>query len=416
MMIALQDKGYTKEEAMDMLFLNRGFCFQSLAWKEAKFKVVELEEVFRQRNRDFVNVLQEIRTGNVTTRSMNFLREKCQRPLPLNEFGIRPTILHSKNVDVTRENHIDLMRLDGEVVVYKAEDEVLVEKGVGDWAKKPLENSAFYSTCIAEKELQLKIGAQVMLVKNVNRDSRLVNGSRGTVVGFRTVRKSKDPTIQLLPGVAKYPVVQFVNGLQQVILPQKFQSRLVGLGTCTRVAIPLRLAWAITAHKAQGLTLDYVIADVGQVFAEAQLYVALSRASDEKGLELRNFSKSRVKANSLALKFHENPHFQFPYWWEGPQGGSRPKAAVASQGKKRKVARTSTSKIVAQNGKRRTNSESRDEALRKKVSKGQRGISSGSVDANDLQQYTVTELKSMLRDRGMKVSGRKEALIERLTS
>jgi hypothetical protein len=62
-----------------------------------------------------------------------------------------------------------------------------VEKGVGDWAKKPLKNSAFYSTCIAEEELQLQIGAQVMLVKNVNRDSRLVNGSRGTVVGFQTV-------------------------------------------------------------------------------------------------------------------------------------------------------------------------------------------------------------------------------------
>jgi hypothetical protein len=74
-----------------------------------------------------------------------------------------------------------------------------------------------------------------------------------------------------------------------------------------------------------------VIVDVGQVFAEAQLYVALSRASDEKGLELRNFSKSCVKANSLALKFHDNPNLQLPYWWEGPQGGSRPKAVMEGQ-------------------------------------------------------------------------------------
>jgi NAD-dependent DNA ligase len=80
--------------------------------------------------------------------------------------------------------------------------------------------------------------------------------------------------------------------------------------------VPLKLAWAITTHKAQGLTLDYVIADVGQVFAEAQLYVALSRASDAKGLELRNFSRNRVRANPIAMKFYEDPTQEISFWWE----------------------------------------------------------------------------------------------------
>ncbi|KAG7359861.1 PIF1-like helicase [Nitzschia inconspicua] len=414
MMIALQEKGMSREEALESAFLNRGFCFQSIAWKEANFKVIELQEVFRQRNRAFVDVLQEIRTGKVTQYTINFLKENCQRPLPANDFGIRPTILHSKNVDVSRENQSDLKRLSGNAVVYPAEDEVTIEKGVGQWAKKPLENSAFFTTCIAESELQLKIGAQVMLVKNMGRDSRLVNGSRGTVVGFRTVRKPpKDPTLFLLPGVTKYPVVQFVNGLQQIVLPQKFQSKLVGLGTCTRLAIPLRLAWAITAHKAQGLTLDYVIADVGQVFAEAQLYVALSRASDEKGLELRNFSEKRVRANPIALQFHENPLRQFSYWWEGPAGGEIPKSLIAPI--KPSVQRRAKPKSPSfTNGTRLPKVETTDEKLRSLVRK--KRPTTSSFDTNALQQKTVAELKDMLRNRGLMVSGKKQDLINRLTS
>jgi hypothetical protein len=339
--------------------------------------------------------------------------------LPPNNFGIRPTILHSKNIDVSRENQSDLKKLPGDTMNYIAEDEVVIEKGVGQWAKKPLENSAFFATCIAESELQLKIGAQVMLVKNLGRDSKLVNGSRGTVVGFRTVRKSpKDPTMYLLPGVTKYPVVQFVNGLQQVVLPQKFQSRLVGLGTCTRLAIPLRLAWAITAHKAQGLTLDYVIADVGQVFAEAQLYVALSRASDEKGLELRNFSEKRVRSNPVALRFHENPHREFPYWWEGPEGGTMPRAMVApinSTVRKPKPKSTSFNDLI--HGQRRPKLGTTDETLRNLVlSKPPKDCSAPSLDPLVLKNKTVVELKEMLRVRGMKVSGKKQELIDRLAS
>jgi ATP-dependent DNA helicase PIF1 len=419
MQIALQDKGMSRDEANDSLFLNRGFCFQSLAWREANFKVVELQEVFRQQNRAFVEVLQEIRSGKVSPYAMNFLKVHCERPLPPNDFGIRPTILHSKNVDVSRENQSDLRRLSGDTVVYPAEDEVVIEKGVGQWAKKPLENAAFFATCIAESELQLKIGAQVMLVKNMGRDSRLVNGSRGTVVGFRTVRKSpKDTTMYLLTGVTKYPVVQFVNGMQQVVLPQKFQSRLVGLGTCTRLAIPLRLAWAITTHKAQGLTLDYVIADVGQVFAEAQLYVALSRASDEKGLELRNFSVKRVRSNPVALQFHENPHREFPFWWEGPEGGAMPSAMLAPikpPGRKQKPNVASHNGMS--HGNKRPNVGTTDETLHNiGRNKSADARTPSPPDILALQYKTVAELKEILRDNGMKVSGKKQELIDRLTS
>jgi ATP-dependent DNA helicase PIF1 len=392
----------TVEEARNWLFLNRGFCFQSEAWKESSFEVVELKHVFRQSNRNFVNVLKDIRVGNVTPETVRYLKENCERPLPPNDFGVQPTILHSKNVNVAKENLVDLGKLSGDTVIFEAFDEVEREKGVGKWVEKDLSKNSFFKSCTAEKHLQLKIGAQVMLVKNLAQNSMLTNGSRGTIVGFRKVKRSSslslqggsDTTNHLLPGVTKYPVVRFKNGLQMVITPQKFQSRILGMGTCTRTAIPLKLAWAITTHKAQGLTLDYVIADVGQVFAEAQLYVALSRVSDETGLELRNFSERRVKANPLALRFHNDPNQQYPFWWD--LDGSKPK--IMTEG--------SSSKPKPKNKKPPRNAAASQQQAY--------GKSSEILDKQILKERTVVELKQMLRERDLKVSGRKAELIERL--
>lgn len=318
MVTALQEKeGLAEQDAFEMLFLNRGFFFQSYSWHKANFKVVELDQVFRQQNVQFIDALQDIRRAQISPITTEFLRKNCQRPLPPNEFGIRPTILHSMNKDVSRDNLVELQELDGETLEFEAKDDISKEKGAPKWAENQLWQSGFFTNCIAEKKLQLKIGAQVMLIKNAGQGkNQLFNGSRGTVVGFRKPPPSIKPAEEalLLPGVDMYPVVQFINGVKKIILPTAFESRLVGIGTCTRIAIPLKLAWAITTHKAQGLTLDYVIADLGEVFAEAQVYVALSRASDERGLELRNFSPSRVKANKIALSFYQDPTQEFMLW------------------------------------------------------------------------------------------------------
>jgi len=323
MIAALQAKGESKESAEEILFLNRGFCFQAYNWHLANFAVVQLDQVYRQQNADFVSVLQSIRTGNVGPAEIEFLRQ-CQRPLPQNQFGIQPTILHSVNLDVTRENLAELRKLPGDTVLYQALDHIERERGAAKWVEEQLQSSAFFKSCIAESELQLKLGAQVMLIKN-EMDSRNMlrraNGSRGKVIGFRKAPAKSDAP--LLPGVVEYPLIQFADGAKRLILPTTFQARMLGMGTCTRTALPLKLAYALTTHKAQGLTLDYVVADVGSVFAEGQAYVALSRVSDIDGLELRNFSSNRVKSNPLAIEFYENPtrvNYQF---WDGHQPNSR---------------------------------------------------------------------------------------------
>eukprot|EP00980_Cylindrotheca_fusiformis_P012065 scaffold2898_cov114-Cylindrotheca_fusiformis.AAC.1 len=162
-----------------------------------------------------------------------------------------------------------------------------------DWesAEKELWQSDFFRKCIAERELKLKVGAQVMVVKNDTKGrTGLVNGSRGVVVGFSSTQPNKafnesppssdDPENKVL-----YPLVRFQSGATIVIGFARFTSRIMGVGECIRVAIPLKLAWAITA----------------------QAYVALSRARDEKSLELKNFTALDVKADQCALDFYANP-------------------------------------------------------------------------------------------------------------
>jgi len=109
-----------------------------------------------------------------------------------------------------------------------------------------------------------------------------------------------------------YPVVAFHNGQRKIIGPFKFSSRLVGIGESIRATIPLKLAWTINIHKSQGMTLDYVKVHLKGAFAKGQAYVALIRASRKDGLELGYFHLSRVRANSRALIFYENPNALFP--------------------------------------------------------------------------------------------------------
>jgi len=311
------------------LHQDRGFAFQSHAWRNAGFQVIQLDQVFRQKNNEFISVLHEIRFGKVSPESAKFL-ERCNRPLPPNKDGIEATKLYATNKNVSSENNTHLNKLPGEKMTYKAEDFAEPEDDA-PWAKEYLLRNAFYHQCLAEASLDLKEGAQVMLIKNEQTDdhkNRLVNGSRGKIVGFTnadgTTTNGVDSDSEVEDDDSdddgqSYPIVQFQQGRRRVIRPQRFESRIVGLGICVRKAVPLKLAWAVTMHKSQGLTLDYVKADVGGVFTEAQAYVALSRATNEDGLELRNFSPRLVRADKRALAFYANPNDPTINRWDEPE-------------------------------------------------------------------------------------------------
>ena len=328
---------------------NRGFAFESQMWHQAKFKPIILEEVFRQQNKNFVDVLHALRLGKCSLSQANFLLQ-CERPLPPivggpeNKNKIIATKLYTRNVSVANENRFELDQLSGNVMSFQAEDRIELQYNpngectYGDvaMAEKILRDTHFFtSSCPAEPNVYLKVHAQVMLIKNdpnsrVRAGKSLVNGSRGTIVGFTDTLPEDDTAFtdqwarseltcrgqDVESGKMQYPIVQFLNGQRKVIGPCKFSSRLAGIGESIRDAIPLKLAWAISIHKSQGMTLDLVKVDLQGSFADGQIYVALSRASNENGLELRNFKRQRVRAHPKAILFYQNPTVLFPTWKE----------------------------------------------------------------------------------------------------
>lgn len=190
---------------------------------------------------------------------------------------------------------------------------------------------------MAPKTLELKRGAQVMLIKNL--DDTLVNGSLGTVLGFSTESAfdisggvvSNDDVhedgevsaaikkriaafgreLDKTPGLEKkWPLVQFhaVDGSSRTMLcisePWKVETP-TGEVQASREQLPLILAWALSIHKAQGQTLARVKVDLGKVFEKGQAYVALSRAVTQEGLQVLRFDKQKVMAHPRVVTFYQ---------------------------------------------------------------------------------------------------------------
>ena len=160
------------------------------------------------------------------------------------------------------------------------------DSGDNGYAKKMLN-----ILCPAKDELTLKVNSQVMLIKNLDVANNLVNGSRGCVVGFNE---------------NKLPIVKFMNQSEMVIKHEQWSFKINAAGqTLTRKQLPLQLAWAISIHKSQGMTLDCVELSLSRVFEYGQAYVALSRAKSLDNLRIIDFDPSAIKANETVIKYYE---------------------------------------------------------------------------------------------------------------
>lgn len=176
------------------------------------------------------------------------------------------------------------------------------------------------SNMMAPKTLELKKGAQVMLIKNM--DDGLVNGSLGNVIAFMDEKTfeiyDKHPELfednndPKLPNTGmQYPLVKFkvADGTYREILvqPEEWKVELPsGEIQAQREQLPLILAWALSIHKAQGQTLEKVKIDLKKIFEKGQAYVALSRATSQAGLEVQNFDKAKVMAHPKVAMFYDS--------------------------------------------------------------------------------------------------------------
>ncbi len=262
----------------------RGFAFETDTWWDADFKTVELRRVMRQSDKTFVRVLQEIRNGTMGRESMRILRDRIRAFDPEERDAVR---LMSHNAKVDRLNEEKLKRLPGKAKTFVADD-VGEEKAVIQLDK----------TCLSPKRLTLKADARVMLTKN---GVGYVNGSMGYVEGWGA------------PYGEERIVVRLDDGGTIDVYREEWRRTKVEVGDdgipvekveARRRQFPLRLAWAITIHKSQGMTLDTVSVDLSRVFAAGHAYVALSRARALEGLNIEGWrGAGSVSAHPTVMAF-----------------------------------------------------------------------------------------------------------------
>ncbi|WVQ70825.1 hypothetical protein IAR50_000347 [Cryptococcus sp. DSM 104548] len=295
------------------------FAFEAEMWNETIPMSVNLNTVFRQKDPRFVDMLNEMRFGRLTSTSIETFKSLA-RPVRYND-GIEPTSLFPRREEVDRANLYRLNQLTTEGHTYHSID--------GGKLEGPQRDKAL-SNFMAPKTIELKVDAQVMLIKNL--DETLANGSMGKVIGFcyrqffledAAGRWTKDAEFQDMEenerkramalrdgllekcrasGTPPLPVVRFKvpgGGTRDVLIDHDvFKSDLPnGETQAQRTQLPIILSWAMSIHKSQGQTLDRVKVDLGKVFEKGQAYVALSRATSLEGLEVRGFSADKVMAH-----------------------------------------------------------------------------------------------------------------------
>ncbi|XP_018334205.1 ATP-dependent DNA helicase PIF1 [Agrilus planipennis] len=250
------------------------FCFQTPVWKKCIQISYELTQVHRQNDMKFIDILNNIRVGNITSEISEKLLATSKQVIEQN--GILATRLCSHTQDADSINQSKLSNLPGDSKVFEAED-----------SDKSMSYILDQQTTVPST-LVLKVGAQVMLMKNINIASGLVNGARGVVAGFRE----------------GLPVVKFRNNKDYVAKHERWMVKSIHGGTIIRKQIPLKLAWAFSIHKSQGLTLDCVEMSLSRVFEAGQAYVALSRAQSLETLRVLDMKSSQVYANPDVLNFY----------------------------------------------------------------------------------------------------------------
>ncbi|HSX36728.1 MAG TPA: HRDC domain-containing protein [Patescibacteria group bacterium] len=243
------------------------FAHTSAAWQELNPQICYITEQHRQRGDDgLLDLLEAMRSGELEAEHQELLQKRI---------GVKPaqraaiTRLYSHNVDVDTINDRHLQALATETHAY-----AMRTKG----SRPRVE--ALVKALLAPEELTLKVGAEVMFVAN-DFTAGFVNGSRGQVIKFE----------------GDLPLVRLQNGRDILVEPHAWTITEDGKTRAEAVQLPLRLAWAITIHKSQGMSLDAAEIDLGKSFTPGMGYVALSRVRSLDGIYLSGL-------NAMALQLH----------------------------------------------------------------------------------------------------------------
>jgi ATP-dependent DNA helicase PIF1 len=251
------------------------FVVESDIWKKMDIKVCYLDEQHRSKDKKLEKILNHIR-DNEAEKSKNLLFAAQKKAKILKH---APTKLYTHNVDVDSINNAELSKIKSQEFVYQMA--CRGHEAVVDSLKK---------SCLAPERLILKKGAEVMFIKN-NFEAGYVNGTQGQVVGFAG---------------ENFPVVQTNDGQKITAKYADWSIEEENSVVAEISQIPLRLAWAITVHKSQGMNLDSAEIDLSKCFLEGMGYVALSRLRSLDGLKLVGINNLAFFVNKKATEFDKN--------------------------------------------------------------------------------------------------------------
>lgn len=256
------------------------FAYESDAWRAVNPMICYLSEQHRQEDETFLKILSALRRGAVHNHHKQLLGER--QVVFMDDEFTEMTKLFSHNVDVDRMNLHALQRLDAEPRTYR----------MAGYGIPPLIEQ-LKRGCLSPELLVLKEGARVMFTKNSS-DGSYVNGTTGEIVSF-----SKD---------TGYPIVKTRAGKLIEATTTEWKIEAEGKTIAAIVQLPLRLAWAMTVHKSQGMSLDAALIDLSNAFAYGQGYVALSRVRSLSGLHLQGLNRRALEVDPNVLM--QDEHFR----------------------------------------------------------------------------------------------------------
>lgn len=250
------------------------FIVEAEVWRQIDPVICYLNEQHRQNDEAFLGILEALRSGDIRRRHVEALLNR-------QDHDVGPaTELHTTNADVDAINALQLADLPGDEHRYQ-----MHTTGSANYVE------TLKKSCLAPADLILKEGAFVMCLKN-SLDKKYVNGSLGRVVGFE---KATD-----------FPIVELNSGRRLVIGPDSWELRDGDKKRAALSQIPLRLAWAITVHKSQGMTLDAARVNLARAFVEGMGYVALSRVRSLETLSLAGLNRMALKVSPVALEIDQS--------------------------------------------------------------------------------------------------------------
>ena len=268
------------------------YAWQSMAWGDMNFINFMLTKPKRTSDLGFFSILERIRVGVCDDEVMGFLASRVEQNPPANALRLFGT---NAKVDALNEERLNMLK----TPLFHIEAAIKASQSISETELK-----SWLAGINIAKVLELKVGAEVIIC--ANKRGSYYNGERAEVLELKEdgiiVRKHNDELCSIEPVCLELNAYADEN------------SKVAKQVLASFVQYPLRLAYAITIHKSQGMSLDDYICDVNDIFASGQLYVALSRAKSAKGLFLEQNStlnrlRSKIRPNDAVAQFYAEQEF-----------------------------------------------------------------------------------------------------------